>query len=50
VRFYLESELRDALLVDSEGLIYGRVQGVKFAESGAAIVAYVEFKARRRCE
>ena len=46
MKFFTVNELVSALIVDSEGLIYGRVEGLRFTYEGAHIVAYVEARAR----
>ena len=44
MKFYTPQEIADALVFDSEGLFYGRVDHVEFCEQGAVLVVYVEFR------
>lgn len=43
-KFYSLEELKEAIIVDSEGLIYGYVEDIHVAENAASLVAYVVFK------
>ena len=48
MRFFDPRELLDALVVDSEGLTYGRVSGFRFSSEGAFLQVYVPVRARER--
>lgn len=43
-RFYTPLELENAIVVDSVGMIYGRVGGVLFREDYSALEVYIEVK------
>uniref|UniRef100_A0A7C3WU18 Uncharacterized protein n=1 Tax=Thermofilum pendens TaxID=2269 RepID=A0A7C3WU18_THEPE len=47
-RFFDPQELLDALVVDSEGLVYGRVGGFRFSEEGVFIQVYTVIRASER--
>lgn len=42
-KFYSIEELRGALVVDSEALVYGRLGGARFTQAGVFLEVYVEY-------
>jgi len=43
-KFYSIDELKNAMIIDSEGLLYGYVEDITIEESNAKLVAYTLFK------
>ena len=47
-KFYDPQELLEALVVDSEGLVYGRVGGFRFSQDGVFVQVYTVVRASER--